>query len=161
MKNRDSMDSPINSTKSRNWQIRLCLTDRYVRRHERSWVIRESTTFETDFVGLVRARAANREMKILSTHRTARRNLPILLNNGGRSKGTRRPAAASEKWKARGRRIPLANPIILGRYQRDLLSRETERKHEHLSTTSNKIHSPLKVCVFLPSRPISRIYNVK
>jgi len=61
---------------------------------------------------------------------------------------TRRPAAASEKWKARGRRIPLVNPIILGREQRDLLSRETERKHERLSTTSNEIHLPLKVRFF-------------
>jgi len=70
------------------------------------------------------------------------------LITGGRLKGTTWPAAASEKWKARERWIPLVNPIILGRDQRDLLSRETERKHECLSTTWTKIHLPLKIRFF-------------
>lgn len=114
-------------------------------------------TFETDFVGLARAQAANREMKILSTHIEISRYYLITAVD-------RRERGGLQLHRKNERLADSPNPFGKSDHSRSrparlIIERNREEARERLSTTSNKIHLPLKVR-FFPTVS-SDIYHVK
>lgn len=89
-------------------------------------------------------------MKILSTHRTVRRNLPILLNNDARSKGTEGEGGRGCDGKMKGERTSRtdresAAAIILNREQRDLLSIAAPGRVEEVEETPGHLYRQLQI----------------